>query len=91
LGLLPERRPGAAGAHSADTVVDRKNLIGLILEFVNPFLLSFAPQTESESHILSAFQGGWERTAGRSAVGGREPLDLLPRLRARLWGLREGE
>ena len=29
------------------------------LEFPNPFLLSSAPPTESESNILRAFEAGW--------------------------------
>ena len=29
------------------------------LRFTNPFLLSSAPPTESESNILRAFEAGW--------------------------------
>ena len=29
------------------------------IEFENPFLLSSAPPTESESNILRAFEAGW--------------------------------
>jgi dihydroorotate dehydrogenase len=39
------------------------------LAFCNPFLLASAPPTESDSHILRAFEAGWAVVRGRADAG----------------------
>ncbi len=53
------------------------------LRFENPFLLSSAPPTESESNILRAFEAGWggvvTKTIGmHPVVNVKGPEDQVP-------------
>ena len=57
------------------------------LRFTNPFLLSSAPPTESDSNIMRAFEAGWGGVVDqdhRPAPGDqrRRPEDQVPALHA---------
>src|SRR5690606_4186125 len=54
----PHRSPAADESH-AETVMRDLSVTFTGLTFKNPFLLSSAPPTESDSNIMRAFEAGW--------------------------------
>ena len=52
------------------------------IRFDNPFLLSSAPPTESESNITRAFEAGWGGVVTKT-IGHRTCFTRVPRSRPR--------